>query len=195
MANNIYLEDQLPGVKQNGLNTRKAVDFSDSPSVTLPAAALTVPGNLTVSAGKTLTATDADSLRVGGVIVPQVLEVSFYQAAATMADTAFFIANAAYQVTAIREVHATAETSAASLKIQVTKDTGTNAPGAGTDLLTNNTNAGFDGKATANTVQVGTLTATTASLQLAAGNRLSVDFEAAGTELAGVLVTVTLKRI
>lgn len=138
----------------------------------------------------------ADDLTVGGVIVPQAIEVTFHaQAATAMVDQSFFVANQAYEVTAIKEVHAVAEASAGSLKIQVTKDTSTNAPGGGTDLLTNNTNTGFDGKATANTVQTGTLTGTGASLQLAAGDRLSVDFEAAATELVGVTITVTLKRI
>lgn len=124
------------------------------------------------------------------------VEVSFHgQAAAGMVDQSFFVATQAYQVTAARLVCAVAEVTAGSLYVQVTKDTGTDAPGAGTDLLTNNTNNGFDGKGTANTVQTGTLTATTASLQLAAGDRLSVDFSAAATELVGCTLTVTLKRI
>lgn len=155
--------------------------------------ALTV-GTLTVNTSEAVT--PADGLTVGGVIVPQHIEVSFHaQGAAAQVDQSFFIANRAYQVVAIKEVHAVAEATAVSLAIQVTKDTATDAPGAGTDLLTNNTNAGFDGKATANTVQSGTLTATAASLQLAAGDRLSVDFSAAATELVGVTITVTLKRI
>ena len=128
--------------------------------------------------------------------MPQELEVSFHaQAATAMVDQSFFLATQAYQVTKVRFVHAVAESTAATLLVQLVKDTGTNAPGAGTDLLTNNTNTGFDCKATANTVQTGTLTATTASLQLAAGDRLSVDFSAAATELVGVTITVTLKRI
>lgn len=61
--------------------------------------------------------------------------------------------------------------------------------------LTNNANAGFDLKGTANTVQTGTLTATTADLQLATGDRLSLDFAGTLTDLAGLLVTVSLKRI
>lgn len=138
----------------------------------------------------------ADDLTVGGVIVPQALEVSFHaQPATEMVDQSFFVATRAYQVTAISFVHAVAETTAATLAVQVTKDVSTNAPGAGTDLLTNNTNTGFDAKATANTVQAGTLTGTVASLQLAAGNRLSVDFSAAATELVGVTITVSLIRI
>lgn len=143
-----------------------------------------------------LTSTAADGLQVGSVIVPQHIEVDCHvQTAALGVDQTFFIANRAYQVTNITEIHSTAETIAGSLAIQATKDTGTNAPGAGTDLLTNNTNTGFDGKATANTLQTGTLTGTVASLQLAAGNRLALDLSAAATDLAGVHVTVTLKRI
>lgn len=169
----VYLEDYVPVVKYNGLNTTKAV-----------------------SLGSTVAVSSADSLTEGGVIIPQEIEVSFHgQAAGAMVDQTFFVATQAYQVTKVSFVSAVAESTAATLLVQVVKDTGTNAPGAGTDLLTNNTNTGFNCKATANTVQVGTLTGTTASLQLAAGDRLSVDFSAGATELVGVTITVSLKRI
>jgi hypothetical protein len=49
--------------------------------------------------------------------------------------------------------------------------------------------------ATANTVQAGTLTSTTADLQLAAGDRLSIDFANAIQSTAGLVVTVQLKPI
>ncbi len=110
-------------------------------------------------------------------------------------DQAFFIANRAYQVVGVKEVHATAGNDAGAVNLQVTKDTSTNAPGAGTDLLTDNSAAGFNLKGTANTVQTGTLTGTTASLQLAAGDRLSLDFAGTVTTLAGLQVTVQLKAI
>lgn len=112
-----------------------------------------------------------------------------------LADGAFYIANRPMQVVAIRQVHSVAGTHASAVNLQITKETTTGAPGAGTDLLTNNTNAGFNLKATANTVQVGTLNATEANLQLAAGDRLSADFAGTLTDLAGVVVTVTLKPI
>lgn len=122
--------------------------------------------------------------------------VSHFQAGAgSLADQAFFIANKPCRVLAIREVHSAAESSAGTLSVQVTKDSGTDAPGAGDDLLTNNSNAGFDLKATANTVQVGTLTGTEATLELGVGDRLSVDATAAGTEIAGMLITVELALI
>ena len=173
------------GIKVNGNTTGDVLDCQVASS-----SKFKVAGNGNVSVA------DADELLVNSVIVPQEIEVSAHaQAATAMVDQTFFVATQAYQVTKIRFIHAVAETTAGTLAIQVTKDDGTEAPGAGDDLLTNNANAGFDGKATANTAQTGTLTATTAFLQLAAGNRLSLDFSAAATELVGVTVTITLKRI
>lgn len=106
-------------------------------------------------------------------------------------DRVFFVATRACTVVAISQVHAVAAGGASTL--QVVKDTGTDAPGAGTNLLTNNTNAGFDLNATANTVQVGTLSATAADLVLAAGNRLAIDFANTVQSTAGLVVTVQLK--
>lgn len=105
-------------------------------------------------------------------------------------DAVFFVATRAYVVVSVSEVHSVAAGGASSL--QVVKDTDTNAPGAGTDLLTNNTNAGFDLNGTANTVQTGTLTATLATKTLAAGDRLSVDYANAIQSSAGVTVTACL---
>lgn len=139
---------------------------------------------------------ELQALNVGGVIVdPNKLVTANCILNGNCIDHAFFTADRAYQVVGITEIHATAGNDGSAVNLQVTKDTGTNAPGAGTDLLTNNTNAGFNLKATANTLQTGTLTATTASLQLAAGDRLSLDFAGTVTTLAGVQVTVALKPI
>lgn len=134
----------------------------------------------------------ADNLTVAGIIVPQHIEVSYCDDAnGDLADQAFFIANRAYEVTNIQQVHSVAGGDGGAVNLQVSKLTGTTAVGGGTDVLTNNTNAGFDLKGTANTVQTGTLTTTT----LAAGDRLEVDYAGTLTSLAGVCVTVTLKRI
>jgi hypothetical protein len=108
-------------------------------------------------------------------------------------DQAFFIADRAYEVLAVYEIHAVAGNDGGAVNLQVTRDTGTNVPGAGTDLLTNNANAGFDMKGTANTLQTGALTATAASRRLAAGNRLSLDFAGTVTALLGLTVTVVLR--
>lgn len=102
-------------------------------------------------------------------------------------DRVFFVAPIACTIVAISQVHGVAAGGASVL--QVVKDTSTNAPGAGTDILTNNTNGGFDLNATANTVQVGTFAATS----LAVGDRLSIDFAQAVQSTAGLCITVILK--
>lgn len=108
----------------------------------------------------------------------------------TNSDAVFFTADRNYEITAISEVHATAAGGVS--KFQVTRDKATDAPGAGTDLLSNNTNAGFDLNGTANTVQLGTFVDTRFNF-LMAGDRLSVDFANAKQSTAGVVVTVSLK--
>jgi len=57
----INIEDMLPGVRENGLNSAVAVDFTDAPSVSLPLG--TVVGG-TVSASN-ITATSATALTAG----------------------------------------------------------------------------------------------------------------------------------
>lgn len=110
---------------------------------------------------------------------------------AAMVDQFIWVANRPAIVTDVRLVYATAESTAATLTLQLTKDTGTNAPGAGTDLLA----TAFNCKATANTVQVGALITTLATLTLAQGDRLGIDFSAAATELAGLMIAVALRRV
>lgn len=140
--------------------------------------------------------TQFGSAKRGGSVAPlEVVETYSMLANGSLADQAFFIANRAYQVVGIREVHSVAGNDAGAVNVQVTKDTGTNAPGAGTNLLTNNAGAGFDLKGTANTPQVGALSTTESDLQLAAGDRLAVDFAGTLTTLAGVVITVSLRPI
>lgn len=132
---------------------------------------------------------------VVGEIAGHTVTVVLRQAAtAACVDEAFFIADRAYQVVGVSQIHSTAGTDAGAVNVQVVKDTGTNAPGAGTDLLTNNSNAGFNLKATANTAQNGTLV-TGAAPMLAVGDRLSVDYAGTTTSLAGVVVTVVLRPL
>lgn len=108
-------------------------------------------------------------------------------------DQVFYIATRAMRVKTVSEVHAVAAGGASVL--QLVKDTGTAAPGSGTDLLTNNTNTGFDLNGTANTVQTGTLVATVATVTLAAGDRLSVDFANAIQSSSGVVVTACMSPV
>jgi hypothetical protein len=128
------------------------------------------------------------SLKTNGTAADAGLVCASYYFTGTPAatDQVFFVATRPYLLVAASEVHATAAGGASAL--QLVKDTGTAAPGAGTDLLT----AAFDLNATANTVQVGALVASSATKTLAAGDRLSVDFANAIQSSAGVVVTACL---
>ncbi len=117
------------------------------------------------------------------------------QANGDLVDQSFYLAQRDVIVTAASAVVSTKGTNGSAVNVQVVKDTSTNAPGAGTDILTNNTNAGFNLKNTINTVETGTLTATAATLRLAPGDRLSVDFAGTLTAVAGVIVVVVLQPV
>lgn len=165
----IYFEDHFPPVRRDGIVTQKPVVLGST---------LAVTGVATFTAAPVFTAAPLGTYFTASY-VGQTTE------AAT--DRQFFVAPVACSIVAISEIHAVAAGGASVL--QVVKDTGTTAPGAGTDILTNNTNTGFDLAATAQTVQVGTFAATS----LAVGDRLSIDFANTIQSTAGLLVTVMLK--
>jgi len=107
----------------------------------------------------------------------------------------FFTASRPCKVVAAREVHTTASGDALGF-CQIEKLTGVEAPGTGTDLLTNNVNKGFDLNGAAETVQEGTLTAVAADLVLAVGDRLALDpVDAHIGTTAGLCATVELEAI
>ena len=110
-------------------------------------------------------------------------QVSAYYSGALVTDNCFFIANHPMTITRIDYMHAAAASS--TCNVQVTLDTGTTAPGAGTDILPG---LGFDCTAAANIIQSGTLGAVT---RMNTGDRLSLDFSGTTTGLSGALVTVT----
>lgn len=143
--------------------------------------------------GKTFDIVDADALTENDVIVPQFVDLVFQWSIATqMVSSSLFIAPRAMQVVGCECVYGVQAGQACKLLLE--KATGTTAPGSGTALLTNNTNTGFDINTTANTVQTGTLTATEADLQLAAGDRLSAKW-GTSTSCVGCVLTVRLKYI
>ncbi len=163
----------------------------------------TNPATLTLAAGDRLafditgTTTALAGVCITVMLQPLVsptVDITFSWTSNTqLVDAAFFVANERYVVSAVRWSQAVA--SSGTPTIQLTKDTSTNAPGDGTALLTNASNAGFDGAAAINVPQVGVLTATAASLLLAVGDRLALDFTGAATLLAGVVCTVSLAPI
>lgn len=128
-------------------------------------------------------------------VVPMRRTITFNLAtAASLVTQHFFVADRAYRISGITEIHATAETTAATLTGNVVKIGSGIAPSAGQTVMTGT----FNMKATANTLQTATLfnTGTGDSdepfLQLATGDRLGFVFSAAGTEMAGVVVEIAL---
>lgn len=113
--------------------------------------------------------------------------------AADNVSRAIFVAPFPCVVTSIAEVHSVAGTDGGSVNINVHHDTGTDAPGAGSALLSNNSNNGFNIKGTINTVQRGTFKAGS-SRKLNKGDRLSVKFNGTQTTADGVCITVELNR-
>jgi len=105
-------------------------------------------------------------------------------------DRAIFLATRPYDVRAIDCVFSVA--AGGTSVLQVTKDVTTDAPGAGTDMLSNTTNTGFDLAATANTVQTGVLKTTSGLRKLNTGDRLSIDFAQAIQSTAGLKIGVQL---
>ena len=108
-----------------------------------------------------------------------------------LADEVVITLNRPYELTLVQQIHSTLGTDGSAVTVTVTKDTGTQAPGAGTALLT----AGFNLKATANTVQEATLTTTLDNRKFSKGDRLAIKFSGVLTSVAGLNVTATLKPI
>src|SRR3990172_7290323 len=67
---------------------------------------------------------------------------------ADMIDKNIFIADRTYKIKEIKEAHTTAETTAATLTLDIKKCTGTTIPASGDTILSST----FDMKATANTI-------------------------------------------
>lgn len=100
----------------------------------------------------------------------------------------FFMANRAYRVVAASIICSSASTVPT---IDVFKDTGTNAPGAGATVLT----GVMQFSATANTRVTGTPSATVSATNLAAGDRLSMKVGGTVGSITGAILTVTLVPI
>lgn len=146
----------------------------------------------TVGTSDTLAVTTADKLTVGSVIVPQEIVLTIPIGASEVDQTAF-IADDAWQITKIEEVHSVAQNTAYpnTGSLSVMKCTGTQAPGSGAAL--HNTTMYLN--STVETVVTPTLNAATGALNLADGNRIGLNFNGTMTTFAGGCVTIHMKRI
>lgn len=149
---------------------------------------VTQPGNVaSIGVDSTL-----DSIVFNGSGSRNVVPKSIYVTIpinASSVDTNVWIAPTAHQIVSISEVHSVV--GGASAAVDVKKCTGTTAPASGTTVFASST---IDLTATINTNQTPTLTATVATLKLAAGDRIAFDFSGTLTGLVGVVV-IQLKKI
>lgn len=122
--------------------------------------------------------TTADGLTVNDIIVPQRYYFNFRVGPhATVTEYDLMVAPRAMRVTAISVVPSTLQGGA--LTATIVKATGTSAPANGTTPM--HTANAINLNTGAYTVQNITLTATTADLILAAGDRIGIDYSAALT--------------
>ena len=149
-----------------------------------------VVSNTTVSAA-------ADGIRANNTILPGEMVVNWpiTKAAITSGDinSTMFIADDAWNITSIEEVHSAAETTATTMNINVMKTTGTNTLAQGINVTTATINL----KGGANTVQ--TMTLNSSYLSLADGDRLGILCNMTGVndagEFRGGVITIHMKRV
>lgn len=183
------------GVKENLGTTTITGSFGTDVPLTVAGAEASQTANLLSvtkadgTAVLTVGNTTTDPVQIASQKVPMTEPVVFQvSTAAQSVNQTIFVADAAYQVTGVKMVWGTASSSGTAT---VEKLTGTTAPGSGTAMLQSTISTA----GTANTVTAGTLTATTATLQLAAGDRIGFVQSGTQTGLVGLNVVVTLKRI
>lgn len=185
-SNSFNLKGTINTVQNATLNGPTKIGGQD-PSLILAAGdrlSVVFTGTLTALAGVVVTLSAAPGFK------EQVADYMM-NANASLATQSFWVANRAFTVTGVQMIWSAAGTDAGTVTIDVQKDTGTTAPGSGTSVLT----AAVSAKTTANTVNTVGLTATAATLQMAAGDRLSVVFTGTLTALAGVVVLVYLAPV
>ncbi len=156
--------------------------------------AIKTTGTLTALAGLVVVVSFSNAAPVLGVPNPVAgMAQPCFKLAANASlgtDQDFFIADRDYEVYDVSAVWSTA--GGAAYRVTVTVDGSTVADGAGTSVLTDNSNAGFDATATANTVVVGTLAVSKRTIFLPAGSRLGVHFGGTKGSFAGLVVACSL---
>lgn len=157
------------------------------------AGTVTQSGGLTIPASQTLAVTTANKLTVGGVIVPQHFYITFNVpagAAAADYDGVIPVPDAA-EIVSVTERHQTAGSDGGAVTVMVKKVPSGTAKASGTDTLS----AGISLKGTADTNAAGSLHATAANYQFAAGDGVALVTTGTLTAVDGVSVTVKFKRI
>lgn len=133
-------------------------------------------------------------LRVGNgsAYVPaagDVVRTADAASAAGAIDRWAFIADRAYKLVGVKAIWTVI--AGAAFTVDLKKCTGTQAPSAGTTMLT----AAIDLNTTANTLATATLSATPANLLLAINDRIGLDFTGTPTNIAGLVVGYILRPV
>jgi hypothetical protein len=114
---------------------------------------------------------------------------------AASVDTWMFVADRAYEVTYIGEVHSVVGSTSAAVQPRKVTAVATDAPGAAAGSTVKElTTAAIDLTATINVVQAPALTATAADLLLAAGDKIGLNFTGTLTGLVGTLTIILEPR-
>lgn len=125
--------------------------------------------------------------------IPQSFVVTHHVVAASL-DTHIFVAPFPCEVVSVREIHSVAGSDGSAVALDVKKCTGTDAPSAGTTVLSST----FDLKSTANTLVSKTaasgLSATLSVRKLDTGNTLALDYTGTLTAVVGV-VQIEIKQL
>lgn len=141
-----------------------------------------------------LALSDADGLTIAGVKVGTTKSVPVDLLAASV-DAWVFIADRAYEVAGISEIHSVVGSTSAAVKFRKIAAATVAAPGAAVAAgITELATAAFDLTAAVNTTQNATLSATPADYRLAAGDKIGSDFSGTLTGLVGT-ATIHLKAI
>lgn len=125
--------------------------------------------------------------------IPHDFIVNFnYDILANATDQWVFIADTDYEVTRVLFIPTIAGTDGGAVTADVMKASGTTAVASGTTILSAADSLNL--KATINTLVVGTLSTTVASIRLTTNDRLGINFTGVLTSATG-LIQISLKRL
>lgn len=181
---NLYIEKYQPVIRlTGGLKTKLPMTLSGT------AATLAVGGTLAVTGASTFTG----AVSLPATVTGSTFDLTFDVVAASV-NKWVFVADRAYTVTAIKEVHSVVGGSAALVKIRRVTAAATDAPGAAASAtVIEYVTAGIDLTTTINVAQTATLV-TGATVTLAAGDKIGTLFSGTLTGLVGS-VTLTLTAV
>lgn len=166
--------------------------------VTITPTTSTINGQatLTVSPGTSVSITSTATAAATGDYIyaisgaSQICQAYYFTGTPAATNQAFVVANRPMVLASLTHVHSVAAGGASTM--DVTHESGTTAPGAGTSVFASGS---FDLNATANTPQTASLVAALATRTFTAGHRLSVKFNNTIQSSAGIVVEACFSPI